>query len=100
LLTNAVKFTTEGVITLAVQQVGEVGTLAVQDSGRGIAPEAAKSIFERFAQVDQANSGRVGGLGLGLWLVKTLVDLHDGRIEVQSAGIGQGATFKVSLPCA
>ena len=99
LLTNAVKFTTEGVITLAVRQDGEDAILAVQDSGRGIAPEAAKSIFERFAQVDKANSGRVGGLGLGLWLVKTLVDLHGGRIEVQSEGIGQGTTFKVSLPC-
>ena len=99
LLTNAVKFTSEGVITLAVQRAGEKAILAVQDSGRGIAPEAAHAIFDRFAQVDQAASGRVGGLGLGLWLVKTLVDMHEGNIEVQSQGVGMGATFKVTLPC-
>ena len=98
LLTNAVKYSTQGVIGLAVTREPGTVTLTVRDSGCGIERHQLDHIFERFAQVQSENAGRVGGLGLGLWLVKTLVDLHHGQVSVESDGPGQGAVFKVILP--
>jgi PAS domain S-box-containing protein len=98
LLSNAVKFCAQGHVEVAVDIQGTWAELSVHDTGCGIEPEALGRIFERFEQIRANGSGRIGGLGLGLWLVKNLVDLHNGHIEAHSMGRGQGATFRVSLP--
>lgn len=98
LLSNAVKFSNAGTIELAVGTRDGMVELRVRDCGCGIEPEALEKIFERFEQFGAAGGGRVGGLGLGLWLVKNLVELHRGSVFAESAGRGQGATFHVVLP--
>src|SRR5262249_35348375 len=70
----------------------------VSDTGKGINADFLPYVFDRFRQSDASSSRRYGGLGLGLTLVKYLVELHGGMIEASSAGEGQGATFKVTLP--
>jgi len=70
----------------------------VSDTGKGISPDFLPYVFDRFRQADASSAKRHGGLGLGLTLVKYLVELHGGTIEAASAGEGQGATFKVMLP--
>jgi PAS domain S-box-containing protein len=99
LLTNAIKFTPEGGlvdIRLARTQAGI--RLIVSDTGQGIAADFLPFVFERFTQQDTSRTRRHGGLGLGLALVKHLVELHGGTIEAASAGPGLGATFTVNLP--
>ncbi|SAK99458.1 PAS/PAC sensor hybrid histidine kinase [Caballeronia fortuita] len=98
LLTNAVKFTDAGSVSVSVRTSEGQAVLIVDDTGRGIAPDCLPAIFDRFQQIAPQSSGRVGGLGLGLWLVKNIVSLHGGTIEVASAGSGHGATFTVHLP--
>ncbi|WP_250463710.1 MULTISPECIES: ATP-binding protein [unclassified Caballeronia] len=98
LVTNAIKFCDAGKIEVSVSHVGMQAIVTVRDTGCGIAPEAITTIFDRFEQIRPKSSGRVSGLGLGLWLVKTLVERHHGTIEVQSDGEGYGTTFLVSLP--
>jgi PAS domain S-box-containing protein len=98
LLSNAVKFTDTGSVKVSVSRKGNEVLLCVSDTGTGIAPEAMARIFDRFEQLRPMSSGRVGGLGLGLWLVRTLVERHHGRIEAHSAGRGHGTTFRVFLP--
>jgi len=98
LLSNAVKFCGQGEVELSVSVRGQVAELTVRDTGCGIEPEALARIFERFRQINPESGGRVAGLGLGLWLVKHLIDLHHGKVTAESAGRGTGATFKVSLP--
>ena len=68
------------------------------DSGRGISPEFLPQIFERFSQQESGTGKSFAGLGIGLTIVKHLVDIHHGTIEVESEGIGKGATFRVRLP--
>jgi len=75
----------------------ESAEIAVSDTGVGIPPEALPRIFERFYRVDGARSREAGGAGLGLCIVKTIAEAHDGRIEVQSTP-GVGSTFTVVLP--
>jgi signal transduction histidine kinase len=97
LLSNAVKFTDAGQVWLyAYAKQGEV-TFCVQDEGIGIAPEYHTIIFEQFRQVQGSLSRRKGGAGLGLAISKRLVELHGGRIWLESA-LGKGSTFYVSLP--
>jgi signal transduction histidine kinase len=72
--------------------------LAVRDTGGGLGRDSLERIFERFQQFSANGSGRVAGLGLGLWLVKNLLDLHRGTICAESPGLGQGSTFRVTLP--
>ncbi|HET9620603.1 MAG TPA: ATP-binding protein [Kofleriaceae bacterium] len=99
LLTNAARYTPAGgQIVLAVRlEAAEVVT-EVRDNGAGIAPELLPRIFEPFVQGHQDSARSQGGLGIGLSLVRSLVDLHAGRIEVQSAGRGAGSRFVVHLP--
>ncbi|MFN7929230.1 MAG: PAS domain S-box protein [Blastocatellia bacterium] len=98
LLQNAIKFTPEGGrVTLRVEQQGPHVRLLVSDTGRGIEPDFLPHIFDRFSQHDMTRTRRHGGLGLGLSLVKQLVELHGGTVEAASAGVGQGATFTVTL---
>lgn len=98
LLDNAIKFTpTGGSVSVAVVPEGGVARLTVQDTGVGIAPEVMPHIFERFFRADPARSPGIGGVGLGLSLVKWIADRHHGRIDVQSEP-GRGSTFTVRLP--
>ena len=99
LLTNAVKFTPRnGRVQVFLRRVNSHVEITVTDSGEGIAAEFLPHIFTRFSQADTSISRRHGGLGLGLALVKSLVELHGGTVSAASAGLGQGATFLISLP--
>jgi PAS domain S-box-containing protein len=99
LLSNAVKFTEHGgQVTLGLSTENRSVVLAVTDTGQGITPGFLPQIFERFKQADPSSSRRHGGLGLGLALVKELVELHGGSVSVTSAGPGEGSTFRVRLP--
>jgi PAS domain S-box-containing protein len=99
LLTNAVKFTPSGGhIDVVLERVNSHVEVSVEDSGAGIKPEFLAFVFDRFRQADSSTTRRHGGLGLGLSIVKHLVELHGGSVRVKSAGEGQGATFVVALP--
>ncbi|MDX6384168.1 MAG: hypothetical protein QOK48_1741 [Blastocatellia bacterium] len=99
LLNNAVKFTpAHGTIKVTLSRIGGEAYLAVSDTGQGIAPEFLPNVFEIFRQADASSSRRHEGMGIGLALVKQLVELHDGRVRAGSQGLGQGATFEVWVP--
>ena len=99
LLMNAVKFTPrDGRIQLALQRVASHLEIAVSDTGAGIRPELLPVIFDRFKQGESGSTRNQGGLGIGLALVRHLVELHGGSVTAESAGEGQGATFRVKLP--
>jgi signal transduction histidine kinase/ActR/RegA family two-component response regulator len=105
LLTNAIKFTpANGMVTVFAREISREGTrsveLSVSDTGQGIDPRFLPFVFDRFRQADASTTRRHGGLGLGLSIVKSLVELHQGSIEARSAGEGQGSTFLVCLPLA
>ncbi len=100
LLANAVKFTDAGEIKVSVRITQDFAQMTVRDSGRGIDADALPLVFDRFQQIAPQASGRVGGLGLGLWLARHIVGLHGGTIDVASDGRGCGATFTVRLPLA
>jgi signal transduction histidine kinase len=100
LLNNASKYTPEGGrIRLATTAEQGVATITVADNGSGIDGELLPRVFELFVQGDRGLDRAQGGLGIGLTLVKRLVELHQGEVEAASAGIGKGATFTVTLPC-
>ena len=97
LLTNAIKFTPErGAVTVTARLQDDEVVIAVRDTGIGIDPEFLERVFERFAQV--SSQRYQPGLGLGLAIVRQLVDMHGGRVTAESAGPGCGATFTVVLP--
>lgn len=99
LLSNALKFSPAGgAIGVRVAPAGEEAMLEVGDNGRGIAPDLLPHIFDLFRQDKGATHRGEGGLGIGLAMVKSLAELHGGRVEVASAGEGSGATFRVFLP--
>ncbi|MBE9012300.1 PAS domain-containing protein, partial [Pseudanabaenaceae cyanobacterium LEGE 13415] len=99
LLSNAVKFTPEGGhITVRLVQVASQAQIQVIDTGKGIELDFLPYVFERFRQADSSTTRQFGGLGLGLAIVRQLVELHGGTVQVESAGEGQGATFIVHLP--
>jgi len=101
LLINAVKFADkDGRVQVHLQRVNSHVEIIVSDSGRGIAPELLPFIFDRFRQADSSITRQHGGLGLGLALVKHLVELHGGTVAAHSSGEGKGATFIVTLPVA
>jgi PAS domain S-box-containing protein len=99
LLSNAVKFTPKGGrVEIRLTQVDDAAQLQVIDTGKGIRPDFLPYVFEHFRQEDGATTRKFGGLGLGLAIVRQLVELHGGTVFVESAGENQGATFTVKLP--
>jgi signal transduction histidine kinase len=99
LLTNAAKYTDPGGrVAITAARDGDELDVAVSDNGRGIAADMLPRVFELFVQERQNLDRARGGLGLGLAIVKNLVELHGGRVEVESGGPGQGSTFRVHLP--
>jgi PAS domain S-box-containing protein len=99
LLSNAIKFTPRGGrVQVGLERVNSHLEVSVVDSGEGIKPEFLPHIFERFRQADASTTRRHGGLGLGLSIVKHLVELHGGQVRAKSAGQGAGATFCIELP--
>jgi CheY-like chemotaxis protein len=99
LLSNAVKFTPEGgQITVRLTQTKTYAQIQVIDTGKGINPDFLPYVFEHFRQEDGATTRKFGGLGLGLAIARQIVELHGGKIWVESRGEGQGATFTVELP--
>jgi len=101
LLTNAAKYSGAGSpIALTIEREGDVATVAVRDRGIGLAPADLSRVFEMFAQVGDAAHLAQGGLGIGLYLVKRVVELHGGSVEARSEGPGHGCEFLVRLPAA
>ena len=99
LLTNAAKYTDPGgTIRLSAQREGDALVLRVSDSGIGIAATSLGRIFAMFSQVESALERSEGGLGIGLALVKGIVELHGGKVQAYSAGLGQGSEFMLSIP--
>jgi signal transduction histidine kinase len=99
LLSNAIKFTPGGGrVRIKLRRGGAGVEIVVSDTGRGIGPDLLPYVFDRFKQGDAEFSRRHGGLGLGLTLVKHLVELHGGTVRVESPVVGQGATFIINLP--
>ena len=89
-----------GVITLSLRAEEETAAITVADNGDGIAPEDVARVFDRFYRVDKNRTRDTGGVGLGLAIAQALVKAHDGKIDVASAGVGQGSTFTIRLPLA
>ena len=99
LLSNALKFTPPGGrVDVTVRRAGESLCLSVSDTGDGLAPEVAPHIFDRFRQADSTITRQYGGLGLGLSIVRHIVERHGGSVHVTSEGLGLGTTFTVMLP--
>jgi CheY-like chemotaxis protein/anti-sigma regulatory factor (Ser/Thr protein kinase) len=99
LISNAIKFTPRGGrVIVSLAHVASHVEVTVSDTGKGIAPEFLPHVFDRFRQADATTMRAYGGLGLGLAIVRQLVELHGGTVRVDSAGEGQGSTFTVSLP--
>jgi PAS domain S-box-containing protein len=99
LLNNAIKFTHRGgQVQVVLERVNSHLELSISDTGEGIAPEFLPHLFERFRQADASTTRRHGGLGLGLSIVKQLVELHGGTVRAKSPGLGKGSTFTITLP--
>ena len=99
LLSNAIKFTPkDGGIEVVLEQIDSHVQIRVSDTGQGISREFLPYVFDRFSQADGTSTRKFGGLGLGLAIVRHLVEMHGGTVEVESAGAGQGTTFTVTLP--
>jgi signal transduction histidine kinase/CheY-like chemotaxis protein len=99
LLSNAIKFTPKGgVVEVLLARAGQEVEIAVSDTGQGIGREFLPYVFDRFRQADMGTTREHGGLGLGLAIVRHLVELHGGAVRAESEGEGRGATFTVRLP--
>ena len=99
LLSNAVKFTPEGgIVSVILQRINSHVEIVVTDTGQGISAEFLPHVFERFKQASAGSVRKYGGLGLGLAIVRHLVELHGGAVSAESQGEGKGATFRVRLP--
>ena len=99
LLNNAAKYTeTSGLIRMTVFRDGTEAVIRVRDNGVGITPELLPHVFELFAQVDGSLGRSYGGLGIGLALARNLIEMHDGRLQASSAGLGKGCEFTIKLP--
>ncbi|HET6422510.1 MAG TPA: response regulator [Planctomycetaceae bacterium] len=101
LLNNAAKYTPDGGrIFVTAQREGDHAILTVRDTGVGIANEMLSRVFDMFTQVNRSGTRAQGGLGIGLYLVRNLVHMHDGTVEAKSGGLGQGSEFIIRLPLA
>jgi signal transduction histidine kinase/CheY-like chemotaxis protein len=101
LISNALKFTPKaGRVQVRLERVNSHVEISVSDTGQGITPDFLPHVFERFRQSDASTSRKYGGLGLGLSIVRQLVEMHGGTVAAFSPGEGQGSTFTVSLPIA
>jgi CheY-like chemotaxis protein/anti-sigma regulatory factor (Ser/Thr protein kinase) len=101
LLSNAIKFTPRGGrVQIYSQRVNSHLEIVVSDNGQGISPDFLPHVFDRFRQADQKTSRQHGGMGLGLAIVRHLVEMHGGTVRAASEGEGKGATFTVMLPIA
>jgi PAS domain S-box-containing protein len=101
LISNAIKFTPKnGRVQVRLERINSHIEISISDTGQGISAEFLPYVFERFRQSDSTTSRRHGGLGLGLSIVRQLVEMHGGSVSVASPGEGQGATFVVTLPLA
>jgi signal transduction histidine kinase len=101
LLSNAIKFTPEGGrVDIQLLSKDADAQIQVIDTGTGISAEFLPHVFDYFRQADSSMTRKHGGLGLGLAIVRQLVQLHNGTIQVESPGVGQGATFTITLPLA
>ncbi|HSK72129.1 MAG TPA: PAS domain S-box protein, partial [Pyrinomonadaceae bacterium] len=99
LLSNAIKFTPkDGEIEVKMRQANSSAQISVKDNGQGIAPEFLPFVFDRFRQADGTTTRTHGGLGLGLSIVRHLVEMHGGSVSAESAGLNKGATFTINLP--
>ncbi|HEY1404110.1 MAG TPA: ATP-binding protein [Pyrinomonadaceae bacterium] len=99
LLSNAVKFTSEGGrVEVSLRRAGAQAEIVVRDDGAGINPEFVPHVFEHFRQADSTSTRKHGGLGLGLAIVRRLIELHGGTVAAESEGEGRGATFRIRLP--
>jgi signal transduction histidine kinase len=99
LLTNAAKYSEEGArVALSLDAEGESAVVRVRDTGVGIPPEMLPRVFDLFTQIDRTLDRAQGGLGIGLTLVKSLVEMHGGTVEAASGGVGMGSEFTVRLP--
>ena len=99
LLSNAVKFTPkDGRVEVELEVVGEEFEIVIRDTGEGIEPDFLPYIFDRFSQADTSSRRKHGGLGVGLSIVRSLVQLHGGEVSAASDGDGKGATFTIRLP--
>ena len=100
LLSNAIKFTPAGgrIVIRLERATEKEALLEISDSGQGIAPNFVDSVFEAFRQADSSSTRKAGGLGLGLAIVRHIVEMHGGRVSAYSAGENQGATFRVWMP--
>jgi signal transduction histidine kinase len=97
LVGNAIKFTDAGEVCIAAKSANGHFHLSVSDTGPGIPPEECERIFEKFRQVDSSNTRAKGGTGLGLAIAREIVEMHGGRIWVEST-LSQGSTFRMELP--
>jgi signal transduction histidine kinase len=99
LLSNAMKFTGDrGSVAVVLEKSGHYASISVSDNGIGIAPEFLPYVFDRFRQADGSSTRKHGGLGLGLAIVRHIVEMHGGSVGVDSRGRGQGTTFTIKLP--
>ena len=98
-LTNAAKYTDPGgEITVQARAEGTSAVIEISDTGMGIAPELLPCMFDLFVQGDRSPDRSQGGLGVGLAVVKRLVEMHQGNVSARSDGLGQGSTFEIRLP--
>ena len=99
LLNNAIKFTPEaGVVAVRTQMAGDRVAVEVQDTGIGMTAEVRQRLFQQFEQGDRSVTRRFGGLGLWLFLARSIVDLHGGSLSASSPGTNAGSTFRMELP--
>jgi signal transduction histidine kinase len=99
ILTNAAKYTDPGgKIQVALHQQGDTAVLSVQDNGIGMPPELLSKAFDLFVQSERSLDRSQGGLGIGLSVVRRLIEMHDGKVSAKSAGLGQGSSFEIRLP--
>ncbi|MEH2095949.1 hybrid sensor histidine kinase/response regulator [Nostoc sp.] len=99
LLSNAIKFTPQGgEVEISLESIGSQAQLRVSDTGKGISPDFLPFVFDYFRQADGATTRKFGGLGLGLAIVRHIVELHGGTVKAESLGEEQGATFTVMIP--